>query len=576
MIFNFDKSDKGFDSIFGNNLNLDTWVSRLPNPSLADSFGFDPALKNEIFNQGQNGLSYIGKLGLQNNITSIRTAIGNIASTLGYFTTEFNNLSKIYEVPVNKITLEIKSAVAILSKSGMGYEDGLNAIGAIPVVGWIIGIIVKVAQLVTNIIKTVQENNISDAKIKLISQFAIPLAQFNKDADEALTRICIDHITNGDMNYLFSPRYLFQDFDDFQVNREKNEAPDNILTRAFNITSKKESGIGFIPGTLDISSSIRLLTSKPGYGGASTRDVGDFYPTVRNLCISTFEQIQKPSAALFSIEPDKLSTLWETNIVNLLKYSELSLIKGWSGFQTGNIDSNTFLCADVIFGQLNCKKSKANENLKIPVTTDPFGHFNSFRDHIFNRFFNGQYKDSKLITDLKEAKWTSKNIPVKKSIPSLALKNIKDTQYAIINSLNCCYVSDEINGFAAIRNDSVLNKKWVTNVAAVLNSASEWKKLRFLDIPNGEFKNEIFLKATKAGFKDFDSRTGPIENKLGNVKAGPSILGDPAPPKPFVPVGGHNATLGKISPKSTSSKSESNLVGVMAIAALSGLLLTRK
>lgn len=566
MIFSFDKNDKGFDSIFNDNLDFDDWVSKIPDSTLTDGILNDPALINDLYSN-KDGISYIGSLYLRNNITSVRQTIGQVATTVGYLTTEFPNITNIFaQKDINKISL----AVDTISKAGLDYKQGLNAIGAIPVVGWIIGIIIKVAQLVANIIKTVQQNNISDAHQKLISQYSIPVAKFNKYTDEALTKICMEHVGKYDMNWLFSPRYVFDDFDDFIAVPEKNESPDDVLVRAFNISSNKVGGMGFIPGTTDIFAAMRLITSVPKTGGSSTSNMGDFYPTVRNLCISLYEMIQKPSPALFSITPSKLATEWEDNIYNMLVYSEKSLIKGWSGFQTGNINMDTFLCAGEVFGQLDCKKSKANDNIKIPKTTDPFGHFNSFRDDIFTKFFNGKYKEKKLINDLKQLTWTSKNINVKESIPSLALKNIKDTQYAVINSLNCCYVDDE--RFAAIKEDTTLGKKWSTNINAVLNS-NEWKKLRFLDIPDGEFKSAVYNKAIKAKFKNFDTRVGPIDNQF-NIKTGPSILGDPKPPSPFkiesvseigVPV------------KKTVPKSENNLVGAMAIAALGvGFLVLKK
>lgn len=575
MIFSFDKNDKGFDSIFNNKLDSDTqWSSSIPNPVIFDAINFDPALAKDLYGRGSNGLSYLGSLYLQNNITSVRNTIGAVASTLGYLTTEFPNITKIFTGKASEITLTI-STINNISKMGIDYQTGLNAIGAIPVVGWIIGIIVKVAELVVNIVKAIQNNNESDATQKLIGQFSIPIAQFNKDADEGLTRICMNSIRQGDMNYLFSPRYKYEDFEDFCVSREKNEndpEPYNLLTRAFNITSKKGDGIGFIPGTIDIFSAIRLITSKPGFGSGSTRNIGEFYPTVRNLCVSIYEMIQKPSPALFSITPSKLATDWEDTIYNMLVYSELSLIKGWSGFQTGIIDSDKFLCAKPVYGQLDCKKSKADKNITIPKTTDPFGHFNSFRDDIFDKFFAGKFKEKKLINDIKQLTNPVKNIDMKQSTPSLALKNIKETQYAVINSLNCCYVDDQ--RFAAIKKDGdpVLNKKWLTNVSAVLNS-NEWKKLRFLDIPDGEFKTEVFNKAKKAGFKDFDNRKGTIENKIGSIKAGPSILGDPEPPKPFQIVQVSNNLQFK---KPTTSKSENSLITMMAAAAVGGFLILKK
>lgn len=575
MIFSFDKNDKGFDSIFNNKLDSDVeWSSNIPNPVIFDAINFDPALSKDLFSKGSNGLSYIGSKYLQNNITSVRSAIGAVASTVGYLTTEFPNITKIFTNNAKQIDLIISSA-ADISKLGLDYKAGLNAIGAIPVVGWIIGIIIKVAELVVNIVNTIQNNNNNDAIQKLITQHSIPIAQFNKDADEALTLVCMESIQNGDMNYLFSPRYIYEDFEDFIVNPEKNPndpKPYNLLTRAFNISSKKIKGIGFVPGTIDLFSAIRLITSKPGFGSGGTRNVGEFYPTVRNLCVSIYEMIQKPSPALFSITPSKLATDWETTIFNMLTYSELSLIKGWSGFQTGIENTDKFLCAEPVFGQLDCKKSKGNENIKIPKTTDPFGHFNSFRDDIFDKFFAGKFKEKKLINDIKQLINPVKSIDMKQSTPSLALKNIKETQYAVINSLNCCYVDDE--RFAAIKKDGdpVLNKKWLTNVSAVLDS-NEWKKLRYLDIPDGEFKTEVFNKAKKAGFKDFENRKGSIENKIGSIKAGPSILGDPEPPKPFQIMQITNNLQPK---KPVVSKSENSLVTMMAIAAVGGFLVLKK
>lgn len=565
MIFSFNKNDKGFDSIFNGKKEFDinAWTSKLPSPTLFEATGFDPALNNDLYSaMGNDGNSYIGNLYLYNNVTSIRLTIGKIASTIGYLTNEFKNISNIFGESADSIKLVLSTTNKIVS--GIDYQQGLNAIGAIPVIGWIITIIAKVAILIAKIVKTIRQSKTDEARRQLISQFSIPLAQFSKDADEALTRVCMEKINNYDMNYLFTPRYIFDDFEDFSVISEKNLEPDNILTRAFNITSTKfGNGVGFIPGTTDLSGAIRLLTASPGYSGSAVHDVGDLYPTVRNLCISIYEMVQKPSPALFSITPSKLATKWETNIYNLLVYAELSLIKGWSGMQTGNVNSNTFLCSEELFGKIGCSKKKAGDNIKVPVSASPYGHFTSFRNHVFDRFFNGKFKEKTLSTDLKKLKWTSKNIDIKQSTPSQALKNIKETQYAIINSLNCCYVDDE--RFAAIKKDQdpVLNKKWHTNVSAVLNS-NEWKKLHFLDIPDGEFKNELALKANKAGFKNFDNRVGPIDNNLINMKSGPSILGDPKPPSPFNLM----ATSEIAVPKKTTKKSENSLIGVMAIAAL--------
>lgn len=535
MIFTFTNSDFGFDKIFHNrNLDALDWESRIPSPDLEIAQVFDPDLLQDLYSAGKNGISYIANLYLYNTITSVRIAIGKMAKMVGFLQTQFHNISNIFKEAADAISMVFDYANSFINSEF--FQKGLDALGAIPVVGWIIKIIAKIAEMVYKLVDFIIRNKIKDAKAELTSQPWIPITEFKKGADEELARSIMMKIEDGNLEYLFLPRNYYEKFEDFYVRREKRTGSDNQpleRTDFFNITSSNNTinGIGFIPGTNTIDGPLRF----PTHACAGVLNAGELYPTAINICESVYQSVQNNGPGLFGIRPDYVSSAWKTTIYNLLDYAEKSIKLGWTCSPTGEFNSKKFTCNPDTLGTGNkdCSKKYQIGN-KVSLPSNFTGHYTGLREHIIKTYFGDTFP---LLSG--KTKYTPENIDIDKSIPSRALKVLRERQKAAIDSINCMYVNDLMHKglprFPAIyEKDGVLNKKWNQNVTAVLQSKEEWKKVYFLDVPDGPVKNELYQLAKKNNINP--EKEGPIQSLISNKLAIPSILPDPKLPEPFAPI----------------------------------------
>lgn len=524
MIFTFTGDDKGFDKVFhGRNLDINKWESMIPSPMMDKALFGDPALQKELYGTYNSSMSYIGSLYLYNQITSTRIAIGKIAKTLGFLQTEFTHISNIFKEDADSISIAISTADAIINSEY--FDKGLDALGAIPIVGWIIKIIVKAAELIYKIVKKINDKKIENVRKELAGQFSIPLTEFSKEADEILTRFAMDRVAKNDLNYIFSPRYIFNDLSDFVAVPEKVN-PNDQLTRYFNVRSEDIGGLGFIPGTVNLAGALRFPTK----GCAGVYDTGDLYPTVRSLGSSLNQIILKPGPALFGLDPNFLIKLWENNIYNILAYAEESIKKGWSCYETGIPNTNEWKCAEPLIGAYGDKACKKPGNVGKIYKTFSSGHYAAFRSYIIGRYFGNKFPT------ISGKSTNPDNIDISKSIPVQALKNIENTQKAVIDSNTVMYINLEKIGnnpkYIGLYNNSHLIKKWQENVTLILNS-DEWKKIRFYDVPDGEVKNALYDKAKSKGYNP--EKPGPIVIGMDTI-ATKSVLKNPKPPSPFEPI----------------------------------------
>lgn len=564
MIFTFTEDDLGLDSIFHNkNLNIYDWESKIPSPEMGKNLFGDPALMQEFYGEASEKLSYIGSLYLHNQIRSTRIAIGKIAHTLGFLQTDFNNISNIFKEETDNITIAIKTADAIINSEY--FARGMDAIGAIPVVGWIIKIIVKAAELIYKIVKKINDKKIENVRKELAGQFAIPLVKFDEEIDEALTRTAMFKIAQNNLDYIFSPRYIFEDFSDFETVQEKVNPQVDQLVKFYNIRSKNVDGLGFIPGTINIAGALRFPTG----GAQEIYDTGDLYPTVRSLCTSVNQIVQKPGPSLFGLNVDKVMSKWESNIYMLLSYADESIKKGWTMYETGIVDTNQWKCAEPLLGMYGKKACKKPSQVGKKYDTFSTGHYGAFRSYLIKRYFGNKFptKSGKILP------LNADDVIIEKSIPVQALKTIKETQKAIIDSEICMYINLETKGatplFSGLYSNSSLRKTWKENVKLVLNS-DEWKKVRFLDVPEGDVKDALWQKATSKGYDP--EKLGPISKTIDTIGT-QSVLKNPKPPSPFNPVNVEHLTLPN--GKKTSAGTGSIAVAAVALGIL-GLAAKRR
>lgn len=564
MIFTFTEADFGMDKIFhgydGIDLDPNKWMSAIPSAAFEQALPFDDALM-QLYKYGKtvageklNGLSYIATKYFYNNVTAARMALGEFASTVGFLRSDFNNISNAFIQNASDMVLKIINITNTIINSDL-FQRGMDALGAIPIVGWIIKIIAKVAEMVYRLVDYILKNKIKNARLELQNQPSIPLVSFNRDSDQELTRICLEAIKDKNMDYLFSPRTIWNDMADFKVVREKRN-PNQSLTDFYNIRSLEYSeGAGFIPGTMYLTNNIRLSTRAHN----DVLDSGEMYPTPRNLCNQMYNVVQKEGPSLYSVNPIKLRDLWETNILMLLEYAEESVKKGWSAIPTSCIpeieacpsNSQYFVCSEEIVGHnfSGCTKKMqiGNHVTKFPST----GHYGALRNYIANTYFKGGTFIS------KNGKFTASDIDISKSLPSKALESLQERQILALDNINCAYIAPS-SAFPAIKNIVNNKKKWEKNINLVLDS-QEWKKLNWRDIADPEIKEIVAQKATKEKLEY--NKDGPIvESKMG--LAIPSVLPNPKVPKPFNPIPpGFKLNAEHVKKKSTNGSSSAVPLG---------------
>ncbi len=562
MIFQLDKNNplSKYNTLFNGQLNFNPtdWHSNIPSFDIRENGGFDPALLSDINSligtEFQQQIEFATKY-FRNIASAAQIAIGQVSTNYGFLVGDFVNIANVFSSPSGDLGLDIVNGINVIVNSQL-FKAGLDAIGAIPIVGWIIDAVVTIAQIVISIVRKIQAKKDKELQKEIISHNSVPIANFDPELDELLVRSLLTNIKSGDIEKIFSPRYIYANTKGnvnllkFKINDEKLNTNDFPLF--YNISGTDNKSIGFVPGTTSMFGAMRFSIRS-----GSVSNTGDFFPTVNGTGLSIFEMLQKPGPLLFSINPDKVSDLWKTQIRQILEYADISIRTGWTKYVTGwpnreeISEINKFSCIKYIenkgikgikdystFEKIFKDASKKSNGMFVEcgkkstkgdkLYTIPTGHYAVFRQDMANRFFDGALKTT------STGKYDTDYIDYEKSIPALALENTKNIQFAIINSLNCCYVNDDPK-FAAFSNKSLKNK-WINNINAVLDS-NEWKKLVFIDIPEGEFKNEVRAKAIAGKFKNFETKKEPISGVgIQTIKLAPSILGDPKPPAPFNPV----------------------------------------
>lgn len=552
MIFTFDGSDYGLDKIFHNrNIEIEEWTSKIPGMDFFKATAYDDELmkmfqKSDLY----NGMSYIADRYIYNVVTTARILVGNLAASIGFLQTDFINISNAFKESPGDMALKVINGVDAIINSEM-FQKGMNALGAIPIVGWILKIIVKVAEMIYKIYDAIVKKKIQQSDFELLNQPWVPIWQFTKEADEELTKYTIDHINSNNIQWCFTPRNYWEDLQDFVVVREKRGEKEK-LTDFYQLRSNRDSvsGAGFIPGTTFLSSHIRFIT-KAGIvrGFPNVMDTGIFYPTVQSVCNQLYQVIQKIGPALYGVDCDYLTTLWEDNIASLLEYEKQSIRYGWTQYPTSCVkemddsDCKTedpyFQCDEAIYASNydnpyniyndGCRKKSQSGN-KVKFGTKNFNSASAFRQYLADTYFGGTFKDKNgnSIRPTISADDT-KIIDPAQSVPSKALKVLKDRQWAAINSLTCAYIADD-NRFPAVKD--ALKDKRAKNLGILLNS-SDWKRLYWRDIVDQDLRSAVAEKASKA--KLTYDKEGPIV-KPSLAIAVPSVLGDPTPPKPFDPI----------------------------------------
>jgi len=593
------------------------WESNIPDISqLKDSVALDPALGGQFADIEQVKTSleplmkFIGDLAMLDFIRGTRETLGQVARTSGLLTNEFSAVKTILTSDSSTVIKGFDVAGVILDSPL--FEMALNAIGAVPVVGWIVKIIYDISRTIADIVMKVRKEGRDKAKRAMAREQSIPIASLeqNPETDDLQTKAFFRFLSPAyfDPQQVIRPPYSTSATGEhgmFCAADVKEKVSDNKRLGWVIYGAEPSGGMGLVPGTSNITRSLYFpagLSSAPGVSskgcaGGSVRDVGTLYPTATNLSTGWWSQISKPGPSMYMVNPLSARNEWEIYMENLFALAQ-NIMKGWVCAPTGKAFTNKFYCIGSTKGMGACNNRRSNGSLlTIPSDFGRASHtvyyaylcelffglidpYNTKKGgltrlpHLSNAGFDKP--SSYYQNDIGSKYFRADYIDYDESVPSKSLMALDGRQRATLKSINCMYVNGrDPERFPAFTN-SALKDLWEESVTALFQT-EDWRKATFADIPEGEAKDAFYQKAKAAGINDVENYRYRGHMQLSG--SADTVLGDPSPPAmPDI----NGAALKRISSqvllqkKGKKSKKKSNNLPLLLAAGALGILMLKK
>lgn len=593
-------------------------TARLADPAIAQNHG---EFASEIEGAGSKFdsiMQVIGKIAMGDFVRGQKVSLGCIATSAGWLAKDVTAISRIMRSSQTSVESGFNVVDQVLDSRL--FEMALDALGAVPFVGWVIRTIFNVAKTFASIIEQSRKLEDQAAKRSVAERLTIPYGatHFNEQVNEWVTQQFFDHVKNSPQALIlpaFNPNNSgrFGMFDGTGVCRN---AGDDLATGWMVYGAGRESwGYGYVPGTSNITRSIFFAAGAAhkanqwycsvGAHSSSFRDMGSLYTTPSNLCSSLWSQVSRPSPAMFMFDPLAAKSPWETYMESMYGLC-MDLVKGWSCAPSGYMFTDEFECHSSLYverdrdGMGGCRGTRPNrrgDRLKIPgdFGITPNRQFYEYLAKLFfgiNDLYNNAHGGIHRLPLFSGASFNNPGsyyedflnkkffrpdaIDYSKSTPVKALEALYNGQKATLDSRMCMYVNGEDpDRFPAFR-DSNLKSLWQQSVTTVLNT-EDWRRVNAVDIPEGPAKQAFRQRALGAGIQDPDKyRYNPNE-----MLAMPSVLGDPQPPE-MPPMTGTDIDISEFGvtasnlPKRRSKKKSSNLPLILAAGAIGFLFLNNK
>lgn len=582
MIYTIDEI-KNPGSIFagwGNtpHFHYSNWSSNLPSLDVQQFFRTDAS-----FNAQLEGMNYTEELGRISVLSGLRNCMAQLSRTWGYFQTATGYIQDIFDEDVVDVSRVIEGLEKMFDSEAL--NKAINAIGWVPVVGWIIKIVYEVAKIITSIIRAVREAKTKKLINELRSEFSLPIVQPTPEADTVLGRFLQRKLMDdkADFQWVAMPSYPARSPNDF-VNVKMKYDTDEPCTNAWLIRGRNEllvpgddgssPGLGFVPGTMNIHSSMQLPIGKGGI-----LDMGTFYPLTQSMAGSLWSQaVQGDTGLTFAIDCDHVADAWIDYVQAITEYAYDEVRKGWSKME-GKIsdDGRKFKCGPCDIGKGGCtyKDRDQGDWMSNPGS----GHYDPMMRYL-KELFDWSYLNT-------SSGGQPADIDFEDITPVRSLDVLKERQSAMIDSVKCMYLDDSSGRFNAI--EGALGTQWRANVQAMFDSG-DWDRIDYRDVVPGEDVDQALhtmLANMGTDPRDFfNMDLAPDNPKRGKkswgsgmkVAAGPSVLGDPVPPD--MPDPTNYDQLGEVTrrpgPGSGSKGGGGGAAAVLAVAAAALVLKSKK
>jgi len=518
-----------------------SWTSNMPELSVFGRFASDPALRSQI--QGNSYGSYagapslpmqsfLGQLSVYNVAGAMRINLGRVASTVGLVLPDIAKVADFYREPLEAVAAALNIVEEVWNAEW--FQSALNALGFVPVVGWIVLAVIKVSQIVLDVIDYVQDASLNETRKKLAQRAIVPMSEWSADADEVLAKRMMASIMADDLQWCFMPRYEARDPSDFRSNPivvpERNPVyTEGYLLYTADPTPDTATGLGLIPGTRNLHASMELYTR----GGASFKDVGDYYPTAKMAAVQLWEMIVAGGPGLFAIDAEQIRDAWMDYAYAALRFTRESFDCSWSLNPAGyGIGDCTFKCdpeyLEGAYGHHDGKGKHCGQpgtkNKTFTVRGD--GHQAVLSDYLFALFDYKRENTSK--------GWDTDNIDFARITPAVTCDEVLRRQLDVLKTHEAMYVNASEGGTGQPRFRAIgthdrrgpLYDDWRETVSFIIQSRGDWETIRFNDMPPGDLKETLRLVAEDAGLNpETDLPISPAQRL-----AVPGMQGSATPP----------------------------------------------
>jgi len=226
---------------------------------------------------------------------------------------------------IAEIPFDVTSDPARLlgAMASVAVDLALNAVSAVPVAGWIIGIVVGIGRAFASIFKGASSDTVPPAQ-----RARLPWGAYNRDVDQEWVRTFINIEAAGvDWTNLFAPPTAavpWQLLDGVDA-KDSKTVLGKIFAPFANKTVQYNGGYGCLPGTFRVAGLVqyRNWNQPPNselrfYGSGEIvqqhgdfTQTGDFFPALQQLAGTTWQQIAAGGPDAYKVDCVKLERLWK-------------------------------------------------------------------------------------------------------------------------------------------------------------------------------------------------------------------------------------------------------------------------
>jgi len=571
------------------------WRSRLPDiakleesaaadPALAAQFGgdFGPAFDLANVNNMAPLEQFIGELAMADWVDGTRQTLGGLARTTGILSSKLGDIDVIFKSDRAEILKAFDVADMVLDSKV--FKLAIDAIGAIPVVGWVIRVVYEISKAVASIVIASKDAKDAAARREIARSLSIPMGSmdFDPDVNDATAKAFFKMILDDRAQDIIRPSYKMPSNAanmGFLAEGVYQEAGDDMASGWIVHGSHGTGGLGYVPGTSSMTramffpAGVAYTPNSCGVGaaGGRIRDLATLYPTAQNLATSWWSQANAPGPTMYTVRPLTAKSEWENYIEQMFALVE-NVLKGWTAAPSGKKFTNKFKC---LYPELVCRGSRKLEyknkegmgacnygrrgdTLTIPKDFGRSAH-TGFYAYLCQLFFGIQRPfDTKkggleqlplignqhYVNDLGSKFYRASALDISQSSPVSSLDTLYANQRGALKSLQCMYVAGDAQNrsrFPAFY-DANLRQLWEKSVTDVFSSGA-WKRVVFQDMPEGEAKDAFYQNAKNNGIDDVENYNRPcapgeprssgcgVQGAHQMISAGSQIPEDPSLPK---------------------------------------------